>query len=410
MLVHPPSSTPLPNQKAQSAVLRQLTQPLNIRLTVGNQILLRMMLCALSFTVGIGYSDRQVQPEPRVVSAIALPQKLIAQLPRSPAPAPIIPTIRIKAVGDMVLGTNFPSNRLHPQPTALLSAIAPLLQDADLVFGNFESTLTNTNASSKDTSRPNVFAFRTPPDYNELLRNAGFDVLSIANNHALDFGLKGFSDTANAIEQAGMQAVGRKGKIVYTTTDLATIAWIGFGYGRNLDIIQALGSAKSLVKVAQENADVVVVSVHAGAEGTGAMRTRNKTEYFFGENRGNLVEFSHTLIDAGADLILGHGPHVPRALELHQGKLIAYSLGNFVGYRTLSTQAQLGYSLVLEVELDEQGDFVQGKIHPVRLSSSGIPAPSAKGETIDLMRRLTQSDFPQTPLKIDADGMIVPQP
>jgi hypothetical protein len=113
------------------------------------------------------------------------------------------------------------------------------------------------------------------------------------------------------------------------------------------------------------------------------------------------------MIDNGADLILGHGPHIPRALELYKGKLIAYSLGNFMGYRTLSTQAQLAYSLVLEVELNNQGDFVSGKIIPVQLNRQGIPYPDRQGHSIKLIRQLTRSDFPKTPLIIDKNGRIV---
>jgi poly-gamma-glutamate capsule biosynthesis protein CapA/YwtB (metallophosphatase superfamily) len=116
--------------------------------------------------------------------------------------------------------------------------------------------------------------------------------------------------------------------------------------------------------------------------------------------------FSRTMIDNGADLILGHGPHVPRALELYKGKLIAYSLGNFMGYQTLSTDAELAYSLVLEVELNNQGDFVSGKIIPVHLNSEGIPYPDQQGRSIRLIRQLTQSDFPNTPLTIDKHGQI----
>jgi hypothetical protein len=153
----------------------------------------------------------------------------------------------------------------------------------------------------------------------------------------------------------------------------------------------------------------VVISVHAGAEGTGAMRVPNKTEVFAGENRGNLVQFSRAMIDNGADLILGHGPHVPRALERYKGKLIAYSLGNFMGYRTLSTQAQLAYSLVLEVELNNKGDFVSGKIIPVHLNRQGIPYPDRQGRSIKLIRQLTQQDFPKTPLIIKNDGQILPK-
>jgi poly-gamma-glutamate capsule biosynthesis protein CapA/YwtB (metallophosphatase superfamily) len=169
------------------------------------------------------------------------------------------------------------------------------------------------------------------------------------------------------------------------------------------------------VQKAKQNAQIVVVTFHAGAEGTGALRTRNATEYFFGENRGNVVLFSRTAIDSGADLVLGHGPHVVRALELYKGKLIAYSLGNFMGYRTLSTVAELGQSLVLEVELDRQGNFIAGKIHPLQLTSDGVPQPDPKGKTIRLMRSLTKQDFPKTPLTIKDDGTITvlskqPQP
>lgn len=410
MLIHPSFKETQENRTAQSWSGARSLAGLSQDLTIGTQILLRVLLCAASFGVGVGYSDRQ-QPELRAAAnPQTFPQQFQAQLPADEPPLPPPPpTVRIKAVGDMVLGTNFPDNRLPPDPTIFFAQVQPLLQEADLVFGNYESTLTNHNGVAKDVSRRNTFAFRSPPAYSQLLRNAGFTVLSIANNHAFDFGSRGFEDTAAAIAQAGLQAVGRKGEIVYTPAGELTVAWIGFDYSSRLNSLLALGSAQSLVRAAQANADLVVVSMHGGAEGTGAIHTRNQTEYYFGENRGNLVLFSRRMIEAGADLVLGHGPHVPRALELYQGRLIAYSLGNFVGYRTLSTQAQLAYSLVLEVELDEDGDFIAGKIHPVRLDNRGIPAPSTQAESISLMRQLTQSDFPNTPLNIAPDGVITPE-
>jgi hypothetical protein len=153
-----------------------------------------------------------------------------------------------------------------------------------------------------------------------------------------------------------------------------------------------------------------VIAVHAGAEGTGAMRVRNQQESFYGENRGNMVLFSRTMIDAGADLILGHGPHVPRAVELYKGKLIAYSLGNFLGYRSLSTVAELGYSLILQVELNAEGDFVSGKIVPVHLDGQGIPYIDQYFRSVQLIRNLTQSDFPKTALRIERNGKIVKKP
>lgn len=315
--------------------------------------------------------------------------------------------ITIKAVGDIIPGVNFPVNKLHPQPERLFQGVTPYLQGADLVFGNFESTLTDYRYSGKNVSRPNVFAFRTPPSYTRLLKEAGFNVLSVANNHSLDFTEQGFEDTINNIEAAGMIAASRKGEIAYTTVNDIPIAFIGFSTYSYHNSILDLEAAKALVAEAQENATLVVISFHGGAEGTGALHVKNRTETFFSENRGNLVQFSRAMIDAGADLVLGHGPHVPRALEVYQGKLIAYSLGNFMGYRSFSTVAELGYSLILEVEIDLEGNFLGGQIIPLHLDGQGIPSYDSQNRTVKLMQRLTKSDFPETPLSIESDGKIV---
>jgi len=444
-------------------------QTLSAELTVGNRILLRLLICTASFVVGVGYGDRQEFPvslEPlstakaevgnglqlvnlatRLEFALTAPT-VIANVepewsetppspeltpdspttstdppptnpepspeyleptpeePPAPEPPPEPVTIRIRAVGDIVPGSNYPNNHLHPNPRELFTAIQPFLEGGDILFGNFESTMTRSNAAAKDVRRPNVFAFRNPPEYAPLLQQMGFDVLSVANNHAYDFGQQGFIDTVANIEAAGMTAVGVKDKVAYTEVKGVRIGWIGFSTSPNQNSILALGSAASLVRQAEANADIVVVSFHGGAEGTGAAHTRNQTEYFFGENRGNLVAFSRQMVAAGADLVLGHGPHIPRAMELYQGRLIAYSLGNFVGYRTLSTQGALAYSLVLEAELDDQGNFQRGQIYPVLIARGGIPQRSTRSESIALIRRLTASDFPQTPLVITPDGRL----
>jgi hypothetical protein len=205
-----------------------------------------------------------------------------------------------------------------------------------------------------------------------------------------------------------MRAVGRKGEIVTVDANGYQVAFIGFSYWDDHNNLNDLGSAIALVQTAQAQADMVVISVHAGAEGTDALRVQNRTEYFFSENRGNMVQFSRTMIDAGADLILGHGPHVPRAIELYQNKLIAYSLGNFVGYRTLSTVGPLGKSLILQVELNPEGDFLRGRIIPVALDPNGIPYIDDFFESVTLIRQLTLEDFPDTALTIDQMGYILP--
>jgi poly-gamma-glutamate capsule biosynthesis protein CapA/YwtB (metallophosphatase superfamily) len=322
---------------------------------------------------------------------------------------PISPDMRIKikAVGDIIPGTNYPSNKLPDQKEMLFQDVKPALQGADIVFGNFESTLTNYPNSAKNIGRGLVFAFRTPPEYTSILKDAGFHILSVANNHSFDFFEAGFDDTIDNINKLGMKAVGRKDQIVYHEVKGVKFAFIGFSYFPVHNNMLDLEASKAIVKKAEaEGADVIVISVHAGAEGTAALHIRDKTEYFYGENRGNKVLFARTLIDAGADLILGHGPHVPRAFELYKGKLIAYSLGNFMGYRTLSTQAQLGYSLVLEADLDPVGNFKSGKIIPIHLDSKGVPYRDNNFRSVGLIRSLTQSDFPNTPLEIDNQGQI----
>ncbi len=358
---------------------------------------------SFSFLLGLGYGITRRYQDTRQES-------LVEPTPDIPLPLeqkPPTVNIKIKAVGDIVPGTNYPQNRLHPQKKILFQSVKPILKGADFLFGNFESTLTNYPYSPKGAGGGLIIAFRTPPSYAQLLKEAGFDIMSVANNHSFDFSVQGFKDTSQNLEKAGIKALGKKGQILIGKRKGLSIAWIGFSYFDEHNSLKNLKEAKALVRKASQKADMVVISVHAGAEGTGAMRVRNQTEFFFGENRGNLVQFSHTMIDNGADLILGHSPHVPRALELYKGKLIAYSLGNFMGYQTLSTQAQLAYSLVLEVELNNHGDFVSGKIIPVHLNPEGIPYPDRQGRSIRLIRQLTKSDFPKTRLTIDNKGRIL---
>lgn len=316
----------------------------------------------------------------------------------------------------MIPGSNYsgrallptePGEALNAEQEFLFGNIKPFLGESDLLFGNFESTLTDYPYSAKDTSQGMTFAFRTPPVYAQMLKNLGFDVLSVANNHSFDFGDQGFADTISHIEQAGMKAVGRKGQIVYTTANNVPIAFVGFSYLPDHNLMHDLEAGGALIREAKQKAKIVVVSVHAGAEGSDEVHTRNETEYFFGENRGNLVAFARGMIDQGADLVLGHGPHVPRALELYQNKLIAYSLGNFVGYKTLSTVGTLGDSLILTTQLTAEGDFVGGRIIPVALNSDGAPRLDDYFRSVVLIRNLIKQDFPDTPLAIDDMGNIL---
>ncbi|NJL65032.1 MAG: CapA family protein [Methylacidiphilales bacterium] len=316
--------------------------------------------------------------------------------------------ITIQAVGDVIPGTNYPNNRLPNHQNQLIpKSVRAYLQGADILFGNFESSLTNHPYSSKDINRGQTFAFRSPPGYAKLFADVGFDVFNIANNHAKDFGLVGFRDTVKNLSQVGIDTVGQKNQVLLLQTNRVKVAMVGFAPYEYYNSIHDLEAAKNLVTEAQKKADVVIVSMHSGAEGTGALRTKNQTEYFYGENRGNSVQFARTMIDAGADLVLGHGPHVPRAMEIYKDKLIAYSLGNFLGYRTLSTTAETGYSMILEVKLNQTGELVGGKIIPVRMDKQGIPHIDQRFRTVGLLRDLMEKDFPKTAVEINRKGEIV---
>lgn len=231
----------------------------------------------------------------------------------------------------------------------------------------------------------------------------------MANNHAMDFGPVGFKDTMKNLEAVGIATLGHKNQILYLKANNIPVAMVGFSAYEMYNSMHNLKAAQALVAEAKNNANIVVVSMHAGAEGTAALYIKNQTEFFYGENRGNSLKFARNMIDAGADLVLGHGPHVPRAMEIYKGKIIAYSLGNFLGYRTLSTNAETGDSMILEVKLNSVGDLVSSKIIPVRMDRQGIPHIDQRFQTVRLMRYLNNQAFPKNLVKINQKGEIVVQ-
>ncbi|MGD1873516.1 MAG: CapA family protein [Mastigocoleus sp.] len=319
-----------------------------------------------------------------------------------------VKSITIQSVGDIIPGTNYPNHRLPRDRNQLIpKSLRSYMKRADILFGNFETSLTNHPHSAKDISRGQVFAFRSPPSYSQLFADVGFDVFNIANNHAQDFGEVGFRDTVKNLKSVGIETLGHKNQILVVERKGVKIAMIGFSPYQAYNSVHDPQIAEKLVKEARKKADIVVVSMHVGAEGTSALHVKNQTELFYGENRGNPVQFARNMVDSGADLILGHGPHVPRAVEVYKGKLIAYSLGNFIGYRTLSTVGQTGYSMILETTINTTGKLESAKIIPVRMTKVGIPYADQNFLTVQLVRRLTQQDFPNTPVQINRKGEII---
>ncbi|NIT84106.1 MAG: CapA family protein, partial [Nitrospinaceae bacterium] len=221
----------------------------------------------------------------------------------------------------------------------------------------------------------NCYAFRTPPSMAPRLAEAGFNALNVANNHAYDFGARGISETLSLLDTIGIQPVGGKRVATFEIRGVH-VAVAGFSYfdtPYSYSILQLPAAAKVVADLKKEH-DIVVVTFHGGAEGKSARHIQNEPEVYLGEKRGNVIAFAHSVIDAGADLVIGHGPHVLRAMEEYKGKLIAYSMGNFLTYERFNISGPSGLSAVLTVRIDpETGNFLNGEIHPVRLKGPGLP-------------------------------------
>jgi poly-gamma-glutamate capsule biosynthesis protein CapA/YwtB (metallophosphatase superfamily) len=336
---------------------------------------------------------------------------------QTPIPAEVVKSdkyepLTIAAVGDIMLGSPFPNeSRMPPNDGAdLLKPVAPILQAADIAFGNLEGPLADSGVSTKcGANSGNCYAFRMPTRYGKYLKEAGFDVLSLANNHIGDFGEQGRESTKKTLDQLGIRHAGSDRNLLAMTIIEAKgrkVAFIGFAHNNISPNVNDLPFARKLVEEANKRADIVVVSFHGGTEGGNAQRVLQKTEMFFGEARGNLPLFSRTVIDAGADLVLGHGPHVLRGMEIYKDRLIAYSLGNFATYGWFGLAGPTAETLVLEIKLDEDGKFLNGKIYPFVLQGKGILTKDKTNSAISTIRRLSQLDFPNSLPKIADDGTI----
>lgn len=314
--------------------------------------------------------------------------------------------ITLTAVGDMMLGSNYgPNPKLPPNEGKQLFAGVNSYLAGDLVVGNLEAPLTDAAKSDKCAELKKCYVFRTPMDYAARLKEAGFGLINLANNHISDFGLKGMKDTMTALEQVGLVHYGLRSRPVARLkigqTQIAILGASTTGCCLHMSAIKAL---QSKVAQAKQEVDLVIVSFHGGAEGLEAAHVPKGEEVYFGEHRGNPRAFAHGMIDAGADLVIGHGPHSIRGLELYQGKAIAYSLGNFVGYLGFSSSGHLKYSMILKLRLSTGGELLGLQVVPIRLSPKVVPQFDPKGHALTLLNDLSQSDFGEGAILLDPKG------
>ena len=316
----------------------------------------------------------------------------------------------IAAVGDVMMGTAFPGPQYlpHDDGRTLFAAVTESLRQADIAFFNMEGIFADDGEPAKKCRDPKkCYVFRTPSHYIQNLTAAGFDFASLANNHCRDFGMPALKNTMAIMDSVGIQFSGPKGFFARKTVGQTSVAMLAFApYEGPLYNFLNLSDAKKRVAALKMVYDIVLVSFHGGAEGARFTHVPDSTEVFYGENRGNLREFAHEMIEAGADLVLGHGPHVPRAMEIYQNRLIAYSLGNFLTWGRFNLSGPNGLTYILQTELSPTGAFLAGKIIACRQKPPGILSLDPEGRVIPLLNSLAKSDFPQTGVFIEADGTI----
>ncbi|MCH7822041.1 MAG: CapA family protein [Proteobacteria bacterium] len=342
------------------------------------------------------------------------PPPQVEALPPAAEPARDLKSKRIiiAAVGDMMLGTDYPENHLPDDDgVSFLADITPILSAADLTFGNLEGVLLDDGEAGKKCSNPNAcYLFRSPSRYVQHFVNAGFDVLSLANNHARDFGEEGRLASMETLAAAGIHHSGLEGDFALFTVNELDVALLAFAVTRNSNLMLDYSLAAEIVADHAKHHDIVVVSFHGGAEGQNVTRLPFAEEEYFGEPRGDVVRFARMMVDAGADLVVGHGPHVVRAMERYRNRLIAYSLGNFATYYGISVEGIKGIAPVLVATLDGEGNFLEGKIYSTTQLRPDGPSIDEEDGALNLIRSLSIRDFTTPGIVFNPDGSLLPAP
>ena len=312
--------------------------------------------------------------------------------------------VDIVAAGDVMMGSI--NNDLNPAIVPHVDAsslvgsdLAALFRHADIAFANLEGPLYDgPDHTAKDCG--NCYAFHSPPYYADVLASLGVDAVSLANNHSGDYGEAGRNSTMAALQARGIGYGGldRDGARAATLilSDGRKAAVVAFAPNDGTLDLNDLPSAERLIRELKKTHDLVIVSFHGGAEGWDHVHVTRGDAVFDGEDRGDVVAFAHTAIDAGADIVIGQGPHVPRAVEIYRHHLIAYSLGNFWTYTGVTSYAVYGLGPVLEAWLAPDGTIAGFAIHSTRQAGLGVPHIDPQDEAARYVYYLTKSDFPNT--------------
>lgn len=226
-------------------------------------------------------------------------------------------SVTISAAGDCTLGTDeyfdysTSLNAYYSSNGAayFLQNVKPVFEEDDLTIVNMEGTLTEETARQDKT-----YAFKGPAEFADILTEGSVEAANLANNHSHDYGDKSYTDTIAALDAAGITNFG------YDRTAVMDVKGVKVGLVGTYELADGMGCEEEMIAnikaVEEQGAQIVIVSFHWGLE-----RENYPTE--------NQVNLAHSAIDNGADLVLGHHPHVLEGIEVYKGKNIVYSLGNF---------------------------------------------------------------------------------
>lgn len=334
-------------------------------------------------------------------------------------------TVRLCAGGDVTLGTNLDTSwtklvarRLRrpvaalPSPDSLLAPLRPLVAGADFVLLNVEGAI-GEGAPPFDKcakSASGCFALRMPPAAATAIRGITSHtvVANLANNHARDAGAEGLRETQRALERAGVVVTGVDTLPTLVLTPHGdTVAFLGFATSGGDNDLRDLAAVRRHVARAAASNRRVIVTMHLGAEGATAQRTVDSAERYLDSPRGNPVAFAAAATASGADLVIGHGPHVVRAAEWRDSSLVLYSLGNLVTYGPFSHREPMRRGAIACATVDGRGAVRAARLYPTRQRAPGRVATDHSKRALALVDSLSALDFPRTGAHVLKDGRIV---
>ena len=316
--------------------------------------------------------------------------------------------VTIAAVGDVMMGSWVADVVDEFGCDYPFDSTRSLLAKADVAIANLEAPLTDEGDVFKDKT----YTFKVPPGFAMGIRNAGIGIVTLANNHILDYGCTGLENTIKALKANDILFSGagenraRACEPVFMTIKNRKIAFAGFSMTFPEEFWAGDSSCgtcfptesllQKVIEQCRENADVVVLGFHWGAE-----RRNTPKDY--------QVYIARKSIDLGADLVLGHHPHVLQGIEIYKNRLIAYSLGNFV-FGSYSSSART--SAILRVLMGEDG-FLYARVYPISVYNSMINFQprvlrnKERTQVIDELNKISQH-LNKGKNVIDRDGFIFP--